>query len=120
MDTVLIDLAYNFLALVIPVIAVMAVEVIRRYLGLQKMEQIDRAISSKKELALIAVRFVEQAYKDLHGEDKYKQAATWLTEQINRYGFTISEAEIRGLIEAALRQLKDELLIEWQKPRPVD
>lgn len=115
MDTILINLAQNFLSLVIPVIAVMIVEVIRRYLGLQKMAQINRAIVSKKALALIAVRFVEQSYQDLHGQEKFDKAAEWLVEQVNQYGFSISESEIKGLIEAALHQLKDEFVSEWQK-----
>ena len=115
MDTTLINLAQNFLSLVIPIIAVMMIELIRRYLGLQKMAQINQAIVSKQTLALIAVRFVEQAYQDLHGPDKFNKAAEWLAEQVNQYGFSISETEIKGLIEAALRQMKDELASEWQK-----
>ncbi len=57
MDTALINLAYSFLSLVIPVIAVMVVELIRRYLGLQKMAQVNEAITNKKALALIAGPF---------------------------------------------------------------
>ncbi|HCF51249.1 MAG TPA: phage holin [Syntrophomonas sp.] len=115
MDTALINLAYSFLSLVIPVIAVMVVELIRRYLGLQKMAQVNEAITNKKALALIAVRFAEQTYQDLHGEEKFNKAASWLAEQVDQYGFNVSETEIKGLIEAALRQLKDEFASEWHK-----
>lgn len=115
MDTQLVNLAYGFLSLVIPVIAVMLVEALRRYIGLQRAVQINEALITKKKLALIAVRFVEQAYKDLHGDNKFNLAAAWLAEQVNQYGFSISQAEVKGLIEAALRQFKDEFSAEWHK-----
>lgn len=115
MGAELVDLAHSFLSLVIPVIAVMTVEALRRYIGLQRAAQINEAIITKEKLALTAVRFVEQAYKDLQGDHKYNLAAAWLAEQVNQHGFSISHAEIKGLIEAALRQLKDEFSAEWHK-----
>ncbi|NLZ52784.1 MAG: hypothetical protein GX892_06510 [Thermoanaerobacteraceae bacterium] len=66
-------------------------------------------------LIFYAYRFVEQVYKDLHGPDKYQKAAEWLAARAQEHGLKLTADEIKGLIEAALRQLKDAFGNEWAK-----
>jgi len=61
----------------------------------------------------LAVKFVEQAYKELKGIEKYQVAATWLAAQAAERGINITADEIQGLIEAALRAFKDQFGEEW-------
>lgn len=49
-----------------------------------------------------AVLFVEQTFKDLHGEDKFNKALETLSETLARYKIKISAAEMRLMIEAAV------------------
>jgi len=114
MDNLLMQLAYDLLAVLIPVLMAMAIEFLRRHLGVENLKKIQQTLEAKQELALLAVRFVEQAFKDLHGQDKYDQAAEWLYARAQENGFDISDEEIKGLIEAALRKLKDEFSEEWK------
>ena len=63
------------LAILVPVLAALIVELLRRKLGTEKLKQAKEELATKQELALLAVRFVEQVYVDLHGAEKYQAAA---------------------------------------------
>ena len=115
MEDKLLQLAYDILAILIPVLAALAVEYIRRRLGTEKMRKVQEELAAKQELATLAVRFVEQVYKDLHGPDKYQKAAEWLAARAREQGLLLTAAEIKGLIEAALRAFKDEFGEGWAK-----
>lgn len=91
------------------------VELLRRKVGLEGLRRISWQLDQKKDLAMLAVQFTEQAYKDLKGHDKYNYAAKWLAARVKEHGIQISDDEIKGLIEATLRQIKDELGEEWAK-----
>lgn len=115
MEDKLIQLAYDVLAILVPVLATMIVEFLRRKLGTEKMRKIQEELSAKSELASLAVKFVEQVYKDLHGQEKFEKAAEWLAERAKEHGLSLTAEEIKGLIEAALRTFKDQFGNEWAK-----
>jgi len=115
MEDKLVQLAYDLLAILIPVLAALAVEYLRRRLGTEKIKRIQEELAAKQELATLAVRFVEQVYKDLKGEEKYQKAAEWLVAQAEKVGLKLTADEVKGLIEAALRELKDAFGEEWAK-----
>lgn len=79
------------------------------------LDTIETEIAAKQELAALAVRFAEQFYRDLNGPEKYRRAAIWLEEQLAENGIRFSADEIRGLVEAALRQIKDQFGDEWSE-----
>lgn len=115
MEDKLVQLAYDLLAILIPTLAALAVEYLRRRLGTERVKRIQEELATKQELAILAVRFVEQVYKDLHGPDKYQKAAEWLAARAQEHGLKLTANEIKGLIEAALRAIKDEFGNEWAK-----
>lgn len=57
---------------------------------------------TKAAVAKTAVQFVEQVYKDLHGEDKLNTALSAASEMLNEKGITVSDLELRVLVEAAV------------------
>lgn len=57
---------------------------------------------TKRSVAKSAVQFVEQVYKDLHGEEKFNAALTATSEMLAEKGISITELEMRVLIEAAV------------------
>lgn len=113
MEDKILNLAYDLLAILIPLLAGFLVELLRRKLGTEKMRKIQEELNAKQELAVLAVRFVEQVYKDLHGEEKYQKAAEWLVSQAEKIGLKLTADEVKGLIEAALREMKDAFGEEW-------
>jgi len=115
MEDKLVQLAYDLLAILIPALAALTVEYLRRRLGTEKVKRIQEELATKQELATLAVRFVEQVYKDLHGPGKYQKAADWLAGRARERGLNITSDEIQGLIEAALRAFKDEFGEGWAR-----
>jgi LL-H family phage holin len=113
MDELIVNLAYDILSILLPVLAVMLAEWLRRKIGVERLQKIQKELETKQELAALAVQFVEQVYKDLKGEEKYQEAAQWLATQAVERGINITADEIQGLIEAALRSFKDTFGEGW-------
>lgn len=62
---------------------------------------------TKAAVAKTAVQFVEQVYKDLHGEEKLNTALSAASEMLNEKGITVSDLELRVLIEAAVAEFNN-------------
>ena len=62
---------------------------------------------TKRAVAKSAVQFVEQVYKDLHGEDKLNTALSAASEMLLEKGITVSDLEMRVLLEAAVAEFND-------------
>lgn len=58
----------------------------------------------KKAVAKTVVQAVEQIYKDLHGEEKLNAALKAAEEMLAEKGITVSQLELRMLIEAAVAE----------------
>ena len=59
---------------------------------------------TKQAVAKTVVQAVEQIYKDLHGEEKLNKALEAASERLAEKGITITDLEMRMLIEAALAE----------------
>ena len=57
---------------------------------------------TKKEIAGLVVKYTEQVWTDLHGEDKLNKALEAFSEMLAEKGITISDLEMRVYLEAAL------------------
>jgi hypothetical protein len=62
---------------------------------------------TKKEVAKVAVQFVEQVYKDLHGEEKLNEALQAAAEMLQEKNISVSSLELRVLIEAAVAEFNN-------------
>jgi hypothetical protein len=62
---------------------------------------------TKRAVAKTAVQFVEQVYKELHGEDKLNTALSAASEMLAEKNIHVSELEMRVLIEAAVSEFND-------------
>ena len=62
---------------------------------------------TKQAVAKTAVQFVEQVYKDIHGEDKLKEALSAASDMLQEKGITVSDLEMRVLIEAAVAEFNN-------------
>ena len=115
MEGMIVDLLYNVLVLLATIAAGLAVAWLKKRLGVEGLNRVKAELETKQELATLAVRFVEQVYRDYKGEEKYNKAAEWLSNRVAELGLKITPDEIKGLIEAALRTFKDEFGEEWAK-----
>ena len=62
---------------------------------------------TKRAVAKTAVQFVEQVYKELHGEEKLNAALSAASEMLAEKGIYVSDLEMRVLIEAAVAEFND-------------
>lgn len=62
---------------------------------------------TKQKVAKTVVRAVEQLYKDLHGDDKLNKALESAAEMLAAKGITVTDLELRMLIEAAVGEFND-------------
>lgn len=76
------------------------------YLGIKVKELADKYLNdkTKKDVAKTVVRAVEQLYKDLHGEEKLMKALESAEEMLADKGITVTDLEMRMLIEAAVSE----------------
>ena len=79
------------------------------YIGIVIKNLVTKYINDKTKAAVAktAVQFVEQVYKDLHGEEKLNEALLSAAEMLNEKGITVSELELRVLVEAAVAEFND-------------
>ena len=59
---------------------------------------------TKRDVAKIAVQFVEQVYKDIHGEEKLAEALVAASEMLAEKSISVTDLELRVLIEAAVAE----------------
>lgn len=62
---------------------------------------------TKQAVAKTAVQFVEQVYKDLHGDEKLNAALSAASEMLAEKGISVSDLEMRVLIEAAVAEFNN-------------
>ena len=74
----------------------------------------------KKNLVNTTVQFVQQVYKDLDGDAKLQKALEQSTIALNEKGITVSEVELRMLIESAVYGLKSGFYAEQQKLQAIE
>lgn len=86
--------------------------IILSILGFYAKNLISRYLNdkTKRSVAKTVVSAVEQLYKDLDGTEKYSKAVRRVKELLDARGITIGELEVKMLIEAAVNDLKSNLL----------
>lgn len=57
---------------------------------------------TKKEIVECTVKYVEQVFKELHGEEKLNKAKDKALEWLNEKGIKVSDTELEILIEASV------------------
>ena len=76
-----------------------------RFFGMIAKRILDTPL--KVQLAKIAVQFVEQTCKTLHGKEKLNAALTTLAELLAQKHITATVSEMRILLEAAVAEFND-------------
>lgn len=62
---------------------------------------------TKKAVVKTCVEAVEQLYKELNGEEKFDKCIEAITEMLTEKGITITELEVKMLLEASVHQIKN-------------
>ena len=67
MQEMLTEVLTTIVRALIPVMVALTIAWLRRKIGEERLTQIKRQIELKQDLAIIAVKFAEQAFKDYKG-----------------------------------------------------
>ena len=62
---------------------------------------------TKKEIVKTVVMGIEQIYKELHGEEKLNKAIESVSEMLCEKGITVTDFELRMLIESAVGEFNN-------------
>ena len=103
MPEALMEVIWELIGVAVVGIAGVSARMLAKYLNRQEWFE---SLLEKEELAAMAVRFAEQAYKEAMGPEKYKYAKEWLTGQLQIRGLDVQQSELEGLIEAAVAEFK--------------
>lgn len=79
------------------------------YLGLVVKNLVTKYLNdkTKRDVAKTVVKAVEQVYKDLNGEEKLNRALAAASEMLASKGITVTDLELRMLLEAAVGEFND-------------
>lgn len=79
------------------------------YIGLVVKSLYQKIVNdkTKKDVVNTCVKAIEQLYKDLHGSEKLNKACESASQMLAEKGITISELELRMLIESALAEFNE-------------
>ena len=103
------ELFTNFLSEYGTTILYTIVTAIAGYLGVVAKNLYQKYINdqTKKDVVNTCVKAAEQIYKDLHGQQKLEKAYEAATQMLAEKGVTVSDLELRMLIEAALAEFNE-------------
>lgn len=79
------------------------------YIGIVVKNLVKKYLDDKTKLSVarIAVQYVEQVYKELHGEEKLNEALGAAAEMLAEKSITVTSLELRVLIEAAVAEFNE-------------
>jgi len=103
MEDIFIEFLNKLIPVIIPICGTLLIALMA-YLGTKinfyfKSKKIDRIIPS-------VVKYVEQIYVDLHGEEKFEKNVIIATSLLKEQGITIFKYELKVMIESACYELK--------------
>lgn len=103
MKEIFIEFLNGLIPIMLPICGTL-LTALMAYLGTKinfyfKNKKVDRIIPS-------VVKYVEQIYVDLHGEEKFEKAVIIATSLLKEQGITISKDELKVMIESACYELK--------------
>lgn len=90
---------------------------LKKQIGVTNMQQLTHQSALIKQVVDAGVKYVEQTYST---GDKLNGAVTWIVGTLSSKGISVTEEEIKGLIEASVRDLKDQFGEDWGKAIKTD
>lgn len=79
------------------------------YIGLKLKANIEKCLNdkTKKDIIEDTVKYVEQLYSNLNGDEKLTKAKEKAVEWLNERKINISNTELEVLIESVLNEIKE-------------
>ena len=112
MENTIMELIQNYISENGVEIISVIVTAIFGFIGVLAKKLYNKIIDEKNEkivekVVRYCVQAVEQLYKDLHGEEKLDKVIGAVTDILNEKGITVTDLELRMLIESAVGSFND-------------
>lgn len=112
MENTIMELIQNYISENGVEIISVIVTAIFGFIGVLAKKLYNKIIDEKNEkivekVVRYCVQAVEQLYKDLHGEEKLDKVIGAVTDILNTKGITVTDLELRMLIESAVGSFND-------------
>lgn len=114
-ETFVISLLWDILLFLIIFLAGLVIKWLKNKIGIERMKLAQAEWDNVKDLAAVAVKYAEQAYMAYGGAEKKEKALAFLSRELAQLGIKVSSETLSDLIEAVLREIKDEFGEEWVK-----
>lgn len=115
MDSALLNTIIGLLGTALTGLIGVGINLLYKKIGLAGMQKVDTVLAQKQTLAILAVKFAQQAFEDLSGKAKFEKAAAFMANLAAEHNITITSDEIEGLIESALKDAKTAFATDWKK-----
>lgn len=119
MNQIYMELLYSVISVGIPCLVGGLFAGLKHFIGAQKAGKVIFTLQTKSHLASEAVKFVEDAFKELGGEQKLENAITNLIGRLNGCGVPVTVDEADSLIRAAYQTVKNNFVAEVNKKSEV-
>lgn len=102
------DVFFSFLSEYGPSLLATLVTAVAGFFGMVFKRLYERYVTTLERERIVAtvVKAVEQLYDALSGEEKLEKALSSSREMLSEHGITVTDLELRMLIEAAVTELK--------------
>lgn len=100
------DLAYALVS----VGAAFLIAFLKKKIGVAGMQELAEKSYLIKEIVNAGVKYAEQSFA---AGEKAEKALDWIVASLAAKGIKVSEEEIKGLIEATVREFKDQFGEDW-------
>lgn len=80
------------------------------YIGVQLKNLVAKYMNdkTKREVAKMCVKAIEQIYHELHGKEKLDKCIESISSILNDKGIPVTEIEIRMLVEYAVKEMNEQ------------
>jgi|GEM_PF-1070336 phage holin, LL-H family len=114
-DNAIITTAIGLASTAFTALAGTGIKLVMDKIGINGMQKVDTLLNQQQTLASMAVKYSQQAYKNLGGSEKLEKACAFMSRLADSYGIKIDSDEIEGFIEAALKEAKYTFADTWKK-----
>lgn len=96
-------------------LGILCVAILIKAFGATRLRAIANSLELKQQYVDSAVKYVQQKYPDITGEEKFRQAYCIVIQNLENIGINITEEQLEELIESAVRGFKDSFGSQWTK-----
>jgi LL-H family phage holin len=109
------ELLLNVVYIVGLIVSYFIISLLKKKVGIENIKKIEAEIKNNQELAKLVVLYVQKYFETADSETKFNEAYVALSEILNEKGITLTETEIKVLIESALKILKKQFGDMWKE-----